>query len=123
MGASLASERSSLFFCPFCDFLAFRPYLVTPLSYNRQVMPSNRRTARFSFFDLSSALWYFLGPERRSFLVFGGILLTVLCYTMVPPYIAGAAASFLIGYLKADSAARPSISPLFWLTGLLSGCY
>src|SRR5215467_9109030 len=86
-------------------------------------MPSNQRTTRFSFFDLSAALWYFLGPERRAFLVFGGILLTVLCYTMVPPYIAGAIANYLIGYLKADAAARPSISPLFWLAGLLSGSY
>jgi ABC-type multidrug transport system fused ATPase/permease subunit len=86
-------------------------------------MLSNRRTSGFSFFDLSAALWYFLGPERRAFLIFGGILLTVLCYTMVPPYIGGAVANFLIGYLKADSAARPSISPLFWLAGLLSGSY
>src|SRR5215475_13831716 len=86
-------------------------------------MPSNRRTSRFSFFDLSSALWYFLGPERRAFVIFGGILLTVLCYTMVPPYIAGAVANFLIGYLKADSAARPSISPIFWLAGVLAGSY
>jgi ABC-type multidrug transport system fused ATPase/permease subunit len=86
-------------------------------------MPSNRRSSRFSFFDLSSALWYFLGPERRSFLIFGGILLTVLCYTMVPPYIAGLVANFLIGYIKADTAARPSITPIFWLAGLLSGSY
>jgi ABC-type multidrug transport system fused ATPase/permease subunit len=86
-------------------------------------MPSNRRSSRFSFFDLSAALSYFLGPDRWSFLIFGGILLTVLCYAMVPPYIAGLAANFLIGYLKANSAVRPSISPLFWMAGLLSGSY
>jgi ABC-type multidrug transport system fused ATPase/permease subunit len=86
-------------------------------------MPSNRRSTRFSFLDLSAALWYFLGPERWAFLTFAGILLTVLCYTMVPPYIAGWMANFLIGYVKADSAARPSISPLLWMAGVLSGSY
>jgi hypothetical protein len=77
-------------------------------------MSSNGGSSRFSFFDLPSALWYFLGPERWRFLVFSGILLIVLCYTMVPPYIIGLTTNFLIGYVKADSANRPSISPLFW---------
>lgn len=70
-----------------------------------------------------SALWYFLGPDRWAFLTFGGILLTVLCYTMVPPYIAGLMTNFLIAYIKADAAVRPSISPLLWMAGLLSGSY
>jgi ABC-type multidrug transport system fused ATPase/permease subunit len=86
-------------------------------------MSSNGRSSRFSFFDLPSALWYFLGPERWRFLVFSGILLIVLCYTMVPPYIIGLTTNFLIGYVKADSANRSSISPLFWFAGLLSGSY
>ena len=86
-------------------------------------MTSSRRSAHFSFFDLISALWYFLGPDRWAFLTFGGILLTVLCYTMVPPYIAGLMTNFLIGYLKADAAMRPSISPLLWMAGILSGSY
>src|SRR5215475_9633892 len=86
-------------------------------------MSSSRRSSRFSFFNLASALWYFLGPERRAFLVFSGILLIVLCYTLVPPYIAGLTANFLIGYVKADSNLRPSISPIFWLAGVLAGSY
>src|SRR5215471_783048 len=86
-------------------------------------MSSSRRPSRFSFFNLASALWYFLGPERWAFLVFSGILLIVLCYTLVPPYIVGLTTNFLIGYVKADSNPRPSISPLFWFAGLLSGSY
>src|SRR5215475_10452269 len=86
-------------------------------------MSSSRRPSRFSFFNLASALWYFLGPERWAFLMFSGILLIVLCYTMVPPYIAGLTANFLIGYVKAGSGAPPNISPLFWLAGSLSVSY
>src|SRR5438477_12750069 len=86
-------------------------------------MSSDRHSSEFSFFDVPRALWYFLGPERRAFLVFSGLLLIVLCYTIVPPYIVGLMANFLIGYVRADSAMRPSISPLYWLAGLLSVSY
>jgi ABC-type multidrug transport system fused ATPase/permease subunit len=86
-------------------------------------MSLGRRSSGFSFFDLPRALWYFLGPERWVFLFFSGILLTVFFYVVVPPYIAGLMANFLIGYMRVDSAARPSLSPLFWLVGLLAGSY
>lgn len=86
-------------------------------------MSHGRRDENFSFFDLPRALWYFLGEERWMFLGFSGILLTVLCYTMVPPYIVGLIANFLIGYMKAGPAAQFSLRPLFWLVGLLSGSY
>jgi ABC-type multidrug transport system fused ATPase/permease subunit len=77
----------------------------------------------FSFSDVPRALWYFLGPERWSFLGFSALLLTVLCYSLVPPYIVGLTANFLIAYLKADAAARPSTSPIFWYAGLLASSY
>src|SRR5262245_52828147 len=86
-------------------------------------MSSRRRSEHFSFFDLPRTLWYFLGEERWRFLAFSGVLLTVLCYTMAPPYIVGMIANFLIEYVKAGSGARVSIRPLFWLVGLLSGSY
>lgn len=86
-------------------------------------MSYGRRDDHFSFFDLPKALWYFLGEERWTFLGFSGVLLTVLCYTMVPPYIVGLIANFLIGYIKAGPTARVSLRPLFWLVGLLSGSY
>jgi ABC-type multidrug transport system fused ATPase/permease subunit len=79
--------------------------------------------ADFSFSDVPRALWYFLGPERWSFLGFSALLLTVLCYSLVPPYIVGLTANFLLAYLKADAAARPPLSPVFWYAGLLAGSY
>ena len=86
-------------------------------------MVSVRRTEHFSFFDLPRTLWFFLGEERWNFLFFSGVLLTVLCYGMVPPYIVGLITNFLIDYVKVDANARPPLSPMFWLVGLLSGSY
>src|SRR5262245_44955320 len=86
-------------------------------------MSSSRRSEHFSFFDLPRALWYFLGDERWTFLAFSAVLLTVLCYMMVPPYIVGLIANFLIGYMKSGSSAGGSIRPILWLVGLLSGSY
>jgi len=42
---------------------------------------------------------------------------------MVPPYIVGLMANFLIGYIRAEPVMRPSPSKLFWLAGVLSGSY
>ena len=86
-------------------------------------MSPRRPSSEFSFYDVPRALWYFLGPERWSFVTFGGLLLTVFFYSLVPPYIVGLTANFLIGYLKADAAARPPLSPIFWYAGLLAGSY
>src|SRR4030095_4098257 len=86
-------------------------------------MSSRRHSSPFSFTDLPRALWFFLGPDRSKFLVFCGVLLTVLCYVVVPPFIVGSITNFLIGYVKSDAATRPSPVPLFWWVGLLSSSY
>ena len=86
-------------------------------------MSSDRRPSDFSFADVPRALWYFLGPERWLFLGFCGLLLTVLCYSLVPPFIVGLTANFLIGYLKADPTSRPALSPFFWYACVLGGSY
>jgi ABC-type multidrug transport system fused ATPase/permease subunit len=86
-------------------------------------MSKERRSLNFSFFDLPRALWFFLGPERWVFLFYSGVLLTVFCYVLVPPYIAGSIANFLIEYVKTDSIPRPSLAPLFRAVGLLSGSF
>jgi len=87
------------------------------------LMSPRRSTESFSFFDLPRTVWYFLAEERWMFLAFSGVLLTVLCYTMVPPYIMGMIANFLIEYMKAGSGKPVSIRPVLWLVGLLSGSY
>src|SRR5262245_44554276 len=86
-------------------------------------MSPERRSPVFSFFDLPRALWCFLGPERWRFVFFSAVLLTVLCYVVVPPYIVGLITNFLLGYVRAGSGARPSLLPLFQLVGLLSASY
>ena len=86
-------------------------------------MSSDRSSPRFSFLDLPRALWFFLGPERWTFLFFSGVLLTVFCYVLVPPYIVGLIANFLIDYVRVPSTDRPPLSPLFWLVALLSMSY
>jgi ABC-type multidrug transport system fused ATPase/permease subunit len=86
-------------------------------------MSAASRSQRFSFVDLPRALWYFLGPERWTFLLFSGILLIVFCYVLVPPYIVGLVANHLIRYVAANPASRPSLSPVYSLVGLLAGSY
>jgi ABC-type multidrug transport system fused ATPase/permease subunit len=86
-------------------------------------MSSANRHDHFSFSDLPRTLWYFLGEERWKFLGFSVVLLVVLCYTMVPPYIVGLIANFLIQYTKTGSAPSGSLRPVLVLLGLLSGTY
>src|SRR5438046_10667762 len=86
-------------------------------------MSTARRSSHFSSFDLLRALWFFLGPERWTFLFFSGVLLAVFSYVIVPPYLVGLTANFLIEYVKPDSAAHASLAPLFWFSGLLAASY
>src|SRR5262245_58986244 len=86
-------------------------------------MSHDRHSEKFTFFDLPRALWYFLGPERWTFVLFSGVLLAIFCYVMVPPYIAGLMTNFLIAYMKEDVGNRPSLSSLYWFVALLSISY
>jgi ABC-type multidrug transport system fused ATPase/permease subunit len=86
-------------------------------------MPSERRSDPFSFLDLPRALWLFLGPERWTFLFFSFVLLAVFGYVIVPPYIVGLMANFLISYAKSAPTSTPSIAPLFWYAGALASSY
>jgi ABC-type multidrug transport system fused ATPase/permease subunit len=86
-------------------------------------MSSPGRPEHFSFFDLPRTLWYFLEDERWKFFGFSVILLVVLCYTMVPPYIVGMIANLLIQYSKTGSSSSGSLRPLLVLVGMLSGSY
>lgn len=82
-----------------------------------------RRSSDFSFVDLPRAIWYFLGPERWSFLFFSSVLLLVFCYVIVPPLIVGLITNFLLEYTKAAPARPQSLSPLFLYAGLLAASY
>ena len=84
---------------------------------------SRHRHEDFSFLDLPRTLWHFLGEERWKFLAFSVILLIVLCYTMVPPYIVGLIATLLIQTRTAGFDASQSLRPLLLLLGVLSVSY
>jgi len=86
-------------------------------------MSSASRPEHFSYLDLPRTLWYFLAEERWKFLGFSVVLLVVLCYTMVPPYIVGMIANLLIQNTKSGPAVSESLRPLFLLICLLSGSY
>src|SRR4051812_39065745 len=86
-------------------------------------MSSPRTSSDFTFLDVPRALWYFLGPERWTFLLFSGVLLVVFCYVIVPPYIVGLITNFLIRYVSPGAGARPSIATLYWLVAILSASY
>ena len=86
-------------------------------------MSNARHSERFTFFDLPRALWYFLGPDRWTFVLFSGILLAIFCYVMVPPYLAGLMTNFLITYMREDAGSRPPLSSLYWFVALLSASY
>lgn len=77
----------------------------------------------FRFPDLPRALWYFLDAERWTYLFFVLVLLAVLFYTMVPPYLVGLIANFLIDYTRSNAAQRPPVTTLFILIGILAGSY
>jgi ABC-type multidrug transport system fused ATPase/permease subunit len=82
-----------------------------------------RRSSDFSFLDLPRAIWYFLGPERWSFLFFSAVLLAVFCYVIVPPFIAGLITNFLLEYTRTAPERPQSLSPLFLYAGLLAASY
>jgi ABC-type multidrug transport system fused ATPase/permease subunit len=86
-------------------------------------MSSGRRSEHFSFLDLPRAVWLFLGPERWTFLFFTFVLMAVFCYVIVPPFIVGRMADFLIDYVKAGEDSRRSMSRLFWYAGALAASY
>jgi ABC-type multidrug transport system fused ATPase/permease subunit len=77
----------------------------------------------FRFRELPRALWYFLSEERWQYLFFLFVLLAVMFYTMVPPLLIGMSANFLIGYVSAAADAKPAVSQLWWLIGILAGTH
>lgn len=85
-------------------------------------MTQEQDRERFSFLDVPRAIWYFLAEERWTYLFFTVVLILVLFYTMVPPYLIGRIANFLIGYVSA-SGPKPSAAPLFALVGVLAGSH
>lgn len=84
-------------------------------------MTQSRDGERFSFVDVPRAIWFFLDRDRWRYLFFVGVLVVALSYVMVPPYLIGRAANFLIEYTQAD--VKPSAMPLVWLVLILAASH
>jgi ABC-type multidrug transport system fused ATPase/permease subunit len=77
----------------------------------------------FSFADLPRALWYFLDTERWTYVGFLILLLVTLAFPLVPPYMIGRIANFLIELAQAPAGTEVSIAPLLWMAGILGGAH
>lgn len=86
-------------------------------------MPQPASDFVFGFRDLPRAIWFFLAEERWAYLFFFLLLLAVMFYSMVPPYLVGLIANFLIEYVKADPASKPAVTQLVMLVATLSGSF
>jgi hypothetical protein len=62
----------------------------------RRALPPDRRSARHRVL--------FLDTDRRRYLIFISVLGVVQFYPMLPPYLIGRVADFLIGWQRGDSA-------------------
>ena len=69
---------------------------------------------RFGLLDVPRALLFFLGEERRRYLWFSGVLLAVQFYTLLPPYLIGRVADFLLQHKPGES-----LAPMLWTIATL----
>ncbi|MBU3694167.1 MAG: ABC transporter ATP-binding protein [Rhodocyclaceae bacterium] len=68
----------------------------------------------FGLLDVPGALLFFLGEDRRRYLAFSAVLLAVQFYALLPPYLIGRVADFLLQH-QADE----SLEPLYWTVATL----
>lgn len=68
----------------------------------------------FGLLDVPRALLFFLGDDRRRYLAFSAVLLAVQFYALLPPYLIGHIADFLLQH-----RAGASLAPLYWTVATL----
>ncbi len=61
------------------------------------------KTQKFSWLDVPKTAWYFLDKDRKKFVFYFPILCIVICYYLVPGYIAGKIVDFFTTYHTGDS--------------------
>jgi len=77
-------------------------------------MPPRQPTPRFGLLDVPRALLFFLGEDRRRYLAFSAVLLAVQFYALLPPYLIGRVADFLLQHHAGES-----LAPLYWTVATL----
>ena len=68
----------------------------------------------FGLLDVPSALLFFLGEDRRRYLAFSAVLLAVQFYALLPPYLIGRVADFLLQHRAGES-----LAPMYWTIATL----
>jgi ABC-type multidrug transport system fused ATPase/permease subunit len=68
----------------------------------------------FGLLGVPRALLYFLGEDRRRYLWFSAVLLAVQFYALLPPYLIGRVADFLLAHQVGDS-----LAPMYWTIATL----
>ena len=58
---------------------------------------------KFSWLDVPMSIWYFLGEDKKKWVVFNTILFSVFFYKLVPPLVVGRIIDFLTKYEKGQS--------------------
>lgn len=84
----------------------------------RNYTPRNRTASgaarSFGPLDVPRALLFFLGEDRRRYLAFSAVLLAVQFYALLPPYLIGRVADFLLAYTPGQS-----LTPMYWTIAAL----
>lgn len=82
--------------------------------YTPRKRASTGELRQFSLLDVPRALLFFLGEDRRRYLTFSGVLLVVQFYALLPPYLIGRVADFLLAYTPGQS-----LAPMYWTIATL----
>lgn len=72
------------------------------------------RPRAFGLLGVPRALLYFLGEDRKRYLWFSAVLLAVQFYTLLPPYLIGRVADFLLQHKPGES-----LTPMYWTVATL----
>lgn len=68
----------------------------------------------FGLLDVARAVLYFLGEDRRRYLWFSAVLLAVQFYALLPPYLIGRVADFLLQHRPGET-----LVPMYWTIATL----
>ncbi|MCF8192417.1 MAG: ABC transporter ATP-binding protein/permease [Burkholderiales bacterium] len=75
---------------------------------------SGTRPRALGLLGVPRALLYFLGEDRKRYLWFSAVLLAVQFYTLLPPYLIGRVADFLLQHKPGES-----LTPMYWTVATL----